>query len=229
MHCHAETAGRAQRGVALLVVVLLLLLCGLAVLSLARVTLLNETLVGGAADYSRAFAAAQALIDDAETDIRGRRSDGGATRAVASGVYYPEQPVDLRGLAQAVGAHPDLPCRDGICLPAHIDQLTSLYKRDDLFSRAAQPVAVHAGYGQFTGAATSSATRPYLDPERAGYWVEVFEHPPGAGLAAEDFRYAPDATRPFVFRITAVAQGRRTGVRAVLREVFVPSALIDNP
>lgn len=214
---------------------LLLLLCGLAVLGVARAALLNEALIGSAADYSRAFAAAEALVHDAEADIRGQRVDGGVTRVAASGVFYPEEPGDLPVLAAAVGIDPDLPCRSGICLPADIDQLTSLDKQADPFpdpsatSAAAQPNTAHASYGQFTGATASAASRFYLAPTQAGYWVEVFEHPPGAGLAAADFRYAPDATRPFVFRITAIVLGRRDGIRAVLREVFVPSPLIDNP
>lgn len=221
-----------QRGASLLLVMLLLLLCGLAVLGLARSALLNEALIGSAADYGRAFAAAEALVHDAETDIRGERLDGNATRVTASGVFYPQQPADLRMLADAVGADPDLPCRNGICLPASIDQLVSLEKHTELFlgtSDAPHTDTIHASYGQFTGATANAASQAYLAPGRAGYWVEVFEHPPGAGIAAEDFRYAPDATRPFVFRITAVVSGRRAGIRAVLREVFVPSPLIDNP
>lgn len=214
---------------ALLLVIVLLLLCGLSVLGLSRVLLLNENLVGSAADHDRAFAAAEALIRDAEADIRGQRPDGSATRPPPPGVFYPEQPVDLRDLAAAVAADPDTPCRDGICLPAHIDQLTTLHRQTDLFSADAHPDPIHAAYGRFTGARASAAMAPYLAADRAGYWVEVFEHPPGAGVAAEDFRYAPDATRPFVFRITAVVPGRRADIRAVLREIFIPSPLIDNP
>lgn len=219
----------AQRGSSLLLVILLLLLSGLSVLGVARSTLLNEALVGSAADYNRAFAAAEALLHDAEADIRGLRVDGGSTRFAASGVFYPEQPADMRTLALAVAANPELPCQHGICLPAHIDQLTTIETQADLFSRAAHTIAIHAGYGQFTGATASAATQAYLKRDRAGYWVEVFEHPPGAGVSAQDFRYAPDAARPFVFRITAVVPGRRAGIRAVLREVFIPTPLIDNP
>ena len=230
MHYRPESAARRhQRGAALVLVICLLLVSGLSVLGVARSTLINETLVGSAADYSRAFAAAEALLHDAEADIRGLRVDGGATRVAASGVFYPEQAADIGALAAALAVRPGLPCQDGICLPAHIDQLTSIDKQADLFSKDAHPVAVHAGYGQFTGATASAATQAYLSSDRAGYWVEVFEHPPGAGVGARDFRYAPDAARPFVFRITAVVPGRRDGIRAVLREVFIPSPLIDNP
>ena len=230
MRCPPESAiACSQRGASLVMVILLLLLSGLSVLGVARSTLLNEALVGSAADYNRAFAAAEALVHDAETDIRGLRTDGGATRIAASGVFYPEQPADMHALADGVALGAELPCKDGICLPAHIDQLTTIEKQADLFSRDAHPVAIHAAYGQFTGAAASVAMQYYLDRKRAGYWVEVFEHPPGAGVGADDFRYAPDAARPFVFRITAVVAGRRPGIRAVLREVFIPSPLIDNP
>jgi len=230
MRCRREsTSLRPQAGAALVLVIVLLLISGLSVLGAVRSTLLNEALVGSAADYNRAFAAAEAMVQDAETDIRGLRASGGATRIAASGIFYPEQPADMLALADGLAMRSGVPCQDGICLPADIDQLAAIEKQADLFSRAAHPVAIHATYGQFTGATASAAMRSYLGRETAGYWVEVFEHPPGARVGAGDFRYAPDAARPFVFRITAVVAGRRPGIRAVLREVFIPSPLIDNP
>lgn len=44
----------------------------------SRTSLFNEMLVGNDADYQRAFEAAQALIQDAELDIRGENADGTA-------------------------------------------------------------------------------------------------------------------------------------------------------
>ncbi len=62
-----------QKGASLLVVLIVLLLTLTALLASFRVSFLNEALVGNSSDYNRALAAAEALIRDAEIDIRGRR------------------------------------------------------------------------------------------------------------------------------------------------------------
>lgn len=64
---------RNQRGVALPTVLIFLLLSIISVLGAFRAGFLNEKVVGNESDYNRAFAAAEALIRDAEMDIRGRR------------------------------------------------------------------------------------------------------------------------------------------------------------
>ncbi len=62
-----------QGGASLMVVLIFLLLTIISVLGAFRSGFLNEKIVGNESDYSRAFAAAEALIRDAEMDIRGRR------------------------------------------------------------------------------------------------------------------------------------------------------------
>ena len=47
----------------------------------SRTSLFNEMLVGHDADYQRAFEAAQALLQDAELDIRNENPDGSACTA----------------------------------------------------------------------------------------------------------------------------------------------------
>jgi type IV pilus assembly protein PilX len=62
-----------QRGVSLIIVLIFLLLAIISVLGAFRAGYLNERMVGNESDHSRAFAAAEAMIRDAEMDIRGRR------------------------------------------------------------------------------------------------------------------------------------------------------------
>jgi type IV pilus assembly protein PilX len=62
-----------QRGIALPTVLVLLLLSIISVLGAFRSGYLNEIMVGNVSDYNRAKTAAEALIRDAEMDIRGRR------------------------------------------------------------------------------------------------------------------------------------------------------------
>ena len=231
MHPPEPMRRPVQCGVALPMVMVMLLLCALAVLRVSHHLVLRESAVASAADYSRAFAAAEALMLDAETDVRGVRPDGEPTRDRTGGVFHPSRPEDLAALQATVGADAGLPCRDGVCLPADIDQLAFAdWKPGEPSTLAGQPKG-YARYGEFTGSAaapSNAARNPYL-ARNAWYWVEVFAYPGATDDASETSPYAPDPTRPFLFRITAVVLGRTPGVRAVLREVFVPSPMADNP
>lgn len=70
---HHLSPKHAQRGISLPTVLVLLLLSIISVLGAFRVGFLNEKLVGNVSDYNRAKAAAEAMVRDAEMDIRGRR------------------------------------------------------------------------------------------------------------------------------------------------------------
>lgn len=65
-----------QKGVALFVVIVFVMLSMLLALWASRTSMFNEMIVGNDADYQRAFMAAEALIQDAELDIRNERPDG---------------------------------------------------------------------------------------------------------------------------------------------------------
>lgn len=204
---------------ALLVVSVLLLLCGLTVLGVSRVTLLNESMVGGASDHQRAFAAAEAVMRDAEADVL-------AGRGVSARLNFPFAPEDITNISDSVRADPAAPCRSGICVPQDMQQLLDIDAWPAGMVDASRTPPAFAEYGQFTGAATGRGN-PYLTSQ-ARYWVEVFEYAVGAGIA-ESSPYQPDTTRPYVFRITALVPGNRPGTRVVLREVFIPSPLSANP
>ena len=67
-----------EQGVALLTIIIFVLLTMLMALWASRTAIFNEMLVGNDADYQRAYEAAQALVQDAELDIRGERANGTA-------------------------------------------------------------------------------------------------------------------------------------------------------
>jgi len=69
----SSSPAASQRGVSLPIVLIFLLLAIISVLGAFRAGFLNEKMVGNESDYNRAFAAAEALMRDAEMDIRGRR------------------------------------------------------------------------------------------------------------------------------------------------------------
>lgn len=87
-----------QRGVSLILILIVLLLALTALLAAFRVSIVNEALVGNSSDYSRAQAAAEALVRDAEIDIRGRRPPFNTVQADGQVGWpcRPNPPTDTR-------------------------------------------------------------------------------------------------------------------------------------
>lgn len=185
----------SQRGMALYVVIIFVLLSMLLALWAARSALFNEILVGNDADYRRTFEAAQAMLQDAEFDIRGVQPNGNAcTRdpgnsdmcrpppapaIPASGsapaipatagadVYFDFETKDLGNMLSTVQAlSPNsTTCYKGIC-PKRADPQNFW---DDNTSMAAMIASnVGARYGQFTGASATTAANPLLAETAAG-------------------------------------------------------------
>ena len=67
---HLRRSVQHQRGIALFVVIIFVMLSMLLALWASRTAIFNEMVVGNDADYQRAFEAAQSLIQDAELDIQ---------------------------------------------------------------------------------------------------------------------------------------------------------------
>jgi type IV pilus assembly protein PilX len=229
---------KRQQGISLIVVMVMLLLGTIVVLSSTRVGWLNEKLVGSESDYQRAFAAAEALLRDAERDIKGVQIDNitpcnasavfvGCRNFGANRPFFPQEDDDLDLLTlRLVGGVNS--CLQGICLPANTTTLgaatwgtatalTAMTTGTALTSAAAT-------YGQYTGALPGATGNPLLStPGRAWYWVEVFRYTDAAGIInAAGNLPIPDKKYPFVYRITAYVQGLKPGTRVWLRSVFVP-------
>lgn len=250
-----------QRGVALITVMVILLLSIIAVLAAGRTGLLNEALVGNDSDYGRALAAAEALMRDAETDIRGRTDLGflcrptpgnpssnysetnyvGCRLAIPGNVFFPEDKDQYEEVLGLVNATPGTPCIQGICIP---NALNSLLGFEDAPAAAAANMTNMAPLGVRYGTYTRGAAPPPLDlalnqilrntpagpaeRQQGWYWVEVFPwaDPPGAYTRGPN-PLAPDKNSKFIYRITAIALGQKTGTRAVLRSFFVPQPTVS--
>ncbi|WP_326536510.1 pilus assembly PilX family protein [Pseudorhodoferax sp.] len=233
-----------QRGMALFGVMMALVLASLAVLASARTGLLHEMMTGHQADQLRAQTMAEALILDAEADILGRRAEGPCrpsaadparsaagfigcrqrgTESVAAAPYFPqsiEEFEEVRALLQ-VGAA--VPCRDGICAPSSLRALAALGDE----SPTLRMLGAH--HGQFTQAALPSGSTPAEAGQRAWYWVEMFRFHSDS-LSSPALQHArPDPARPFVYRITALAQGSKPGTQAVVKALFVPYPISQLP
>lgn len=246
-----------QRGVALFIVLVFVMMGMLLALWASRTALFNEMVVGNDADYQRAFEAAQALVQDAELDIRGENPDGNpctdsGCRNMQSGV--PLVPVDSQEvtplLADKLDPQPTK-CLHGLCAkrggrqdfwnytsatsPAPTNLKPGEVKLEDM----AQPT-VGARYGQYTGATTGSPAvpaNPLLQwtastPGNQGgwYWIEILpydESSNNAGLIVDATGAAGNSllrlnVKPnVVYRITALAYGRKPGTMVVLQQTYV--------
>jgi type IV pilus assembly protein PilX len=226
---HHRPQCRAEQGIALVVVMVMLLLTTFVLLASNRVGWLNEKLVGSESDHERAFAAAEALIRDAELDISGLRFDGTpcpASPATQFGCrnlnapHFPERDDDLDVIQARVAPGYKKICSQGICLPT---STTQLEESSAWTGQLAAMQDAGATYGQFTGASPAAAGNPLLTAGRAWYWVEVFRYTSSyssGGVTAS--APVPVADHPYVYRITAFAQGAKAGTQVRLRSTFVP-------
>ena len=239
-----------QHGATLIMVLIIMLLTMTAVMGGYRLANLNETVLSNASDYNRAVAAAEALIRDAEADIRGRlppytvqsdgslgtvcRPDTNNTLVTTAGyvgcrnqgggrAYFPRSTEDFDAVETVVASATTTPrCQDGICVPTNITYSPLIENN----LTAMTPVA--ATYGQYTRnglTAPGVSGNPILtaSPAQAWYWVEVYKYT--ASLASSSTtanNLVPDPSVPFIYRITAVAQGLKPGTQAVIKTTFVP-------
>jgi type IV pilus assembly protein PilX len=243
-----------QKGVALITVMVILLLSIIAVLAASRTTLLNEALVGNMSDYNRALAAAEALIRDAEIDVRGRlpngylcREDIAGTdvptanfvgcRDTAVGPFIPEGTDfdDARDAVLVTAAAPAAtPCSLGVCFPASLATLSTL--EDNLGAMAARGVrygfytrgAIPLDLGDATNSILRGAPAAVTDPNQGWYWIEVFQYAKDAPTNRPG-EVIPGGKAPLIFRITAVALGQKAGTRAIVRSFFVPKPKCGGP
>lgn len=223
-----------QRGVSLIIVMVMMLLSLLLVLGGSRVGLLNERLSGNSADYQRAYEAAEALLADARLDIACMTGACANRAAVTQFTCDSQQFFDLQAALSAQNP----PCRDGICMDlgtaTNGNPATSFWRDAGL---AASPNWTlfttgnrGARFGQYTGTniTAANAVNPLL-LDRGWYWVEVLRYGAGSGggrsLGGEQSYVGQAAIKPdpgceFVFRVTAAAQGRRNGTTAVLQSLY---------
>ena len=190
-----------QRGVALFVVIVFVLLTMLAALWASRTALFGEMIVGNDADYQRAFEAAQALLQDAELDIREEHADGTPWRQsdaartlnapcvansnicrTSTATDFPRPPETAEDLGDLL-AHlktQSTGCQHGLCLKRTGNQD---FWNDATTLTAMTAANVGARYGQYTGAKkgdSSNPANPILQQTGAGkggwYWIEVLPY-----------------------------------------------------
>ena len=215
------------------------------VLTTTRTNWFNETVVGGQSDYHRAYAAAEALISDAETDIRGKLPGGppitpndaafffGSGRRIADPHFPLNVHTDLDPVIAAIGVGV-VPCRRGICVPPNEQALGNAWW-DNPVTFAAMTAgaantanAVAATYGEFTGAnAAAGCAEPPAHDHSQPRRLVLGGNTAIRGVGQPCSRWLAGAGRarvlsgqPYFFRITAVVQGQKPGTRVVLENPF---------
>jgi type IV pilus assembly protein PilX len=245
---------KSQRGMSLFTVLVMLLLSLTAVLGAFRVSTLNESILGNSSDYNRTYAAAEALIRDAEIDIRGRTPPYTAQLDGTLGLpCRPVAPGSLLVQAGFIGCRNQVPgpwipnsdefdtvgdmvaashpsrCMQGLCFPINSTDLANIE------TNVVAMIPRGATYGQFTRvglAAPAAAGNPILSgaQPRGWYWIEAFRYSTtpssGASIAVD---VVPHLSNSIVYRITAIAQGLKPGTQVVLKSVFVPTPSSQNP
>jgi type IV pilus assembly protein PilX len=231
-----------QRGISLFIVIVLVMLSALLALWGSRTSLFNEMIVGNDADYQRAFEAAQALMQDAEFDIRGERSDGTpcvpdggnaevcrVPNVVVNPVWIPAEDKETGDLLAELDKA-TTKCVKGLCLKRITNQD---FWNDKPTLTAMMVNGVGARYGQFTGAKGGSASNPILKLNQPGdsatqggwYWIEVMPYDANAGnsglITNSDANLALNLTPNVAYRITAVAHGLKPSTKVVLQSTFV--------
>lgn len=242
------TANRLpQRGVSLFIVIIFVMLSMLLALWATRTSFFNELLTSNDADYQRAFEAAQALLQDAELDIRGELSDGSACKAAPCRAYtnklqFPADSKEINPLILALEAQATH-CQDALCVRRlgrqdfwnYADATTTVrpIARTDMGEVPLSALkAVGARYGQYTGASNKTTNGP-INPiltetheERGGwYWIEVMRYTDAAKSANliidSNTNQLPLHLDVYViYRITALAMGRKEGTMAVLQQTY---------
>lgn len=233
-----------QYGISLFVVIVIVMLSALLAMWGSRTSLFNEMIVGNDADYQRAFEAAQALIQDAEFDIRGERPDGTSCVPVAgkpevcrvpdpvvNKVWIPTETKEVLDILSEIDTT-TTKCIKGLCLKRTGNQD---FWNDKTTLDALMADGVGARYGQFTGAQAGDKSNPILkinDPAKANYdvskggwyWIEILPYDGNAGnsglITNGSTNLALNLQPYVVYRITAIARGLKSSTQVVLQSTF---------
>lgn len=237
-----------EKGIALFIIIIFVLLSTLLATWASRSAIFNEIILSNEADYQRAFEAAQALIQDAELDIRNELSNGDPCekdsinlkicRIGSQYLRFPAEEQEVSGLFSELLSIPSSqpPCKDGICLKNHKEQ--DFWNNDDASQGItfAQMQSVGARYGEFTGAQIGQNSNPILSDHSqnrgAWYWVEVLSYSKDAAntglLVDSNTNILPLRLEPnIIYRITAVARGLKSNTVISIQQTYARQRLQD--
>lgn len=196
------TAHRRQRGVTLVIVLMLLVIVTLLGVGAARIALQGERTTRNERDYQIAWQAAEAALMDAQFDIRGPNAD--AKQRVA--LFTPD---DISKFVPGCNTSADF---RGLCWPS---EGKPVWAQVDFLDDGADAPTV--AYGSFTGRAFDSGATGVKPARAPRYMIEVVRDQTPTGSAASNNTTRP---APIMYRITAMGFGPREDVQVVLQIAF---------
>lgn len=234
-------ANQRQKGIALFVVIIFVMLSMLLALWASRSSIFNEMVVGNDADYQRAFEAAQAMLQDAELDIRNENANGSVCTDCRKSMIYANPATNPKKFPNTVAEREALldelessnpKCKSGLC--SRIDWNT--VDLDTLTTKG-----IGSRYGEYTKAEKGENTNPllnwvnYTDPEKvkettsAWYWIEILPYVDDTGGGVEILGEGSDKNlwlpvlgqERVAYRVTAMAKGLKKSTRVVLQQVYI--------
>ena len=246
-HMTGRPGFKRQRGISLFVIMVIVLLSMLLALWASRTSWFGELVVGNDADYQRALEAAQAMLQDAELDIRRSKADGSECenltgtgdlcRADSAVLKFPAEEKNVGRLLDALAAQPT-GCQHGLCRKRTGAQD---FWENTTTLNAMRAAGVGARYGQYTGAAVGAAgdlgSNSILKDRLAAasgawYWIEVLPYTTSAGTSGlitggSQSVVALHMIPSVAYRVTALASGRKPNSQVVLQQTYVRQKLKD--
>lgn len=239
----------SQRGISLLVVMVMLLVSSLAVLGATRFGWLGEAVTSNESDYQRTRAAADALMRDAMTDVMGYLPNGALcnaaepaggcrSQAIPNNPFIPLTWAEVDDAEAVIAALPgydaNFPCvargpgiPGGLCIPT-VNPIGGAGTPANWWDDPAV-LASMLPFGATYGSATGNVADPN-DPilsapagaPRGYYWIEAFKYQPTlTAPAGLDVPALQAKAGTPVYRITVLAQGLRPASRVVLQSLVV--------
>ena len=201
----ARVAGR-QRGVAVLICMMMLILVMLLGVSAAQLTLQGEKAARGERDRDVALLAAEDALADAERDIRGEGEGGGEGGGARGAAFGADAGTAFAADCGAGGA-----AAQGLRTRAP-DGVAPAWQTVDL-SGVEDGGACTVTHGAFTGASmpTGEGFLPFKKPR---YLIERMEcHQPGEDASMS-------AASRYCYRVTVLGFGAKPSTEAVLQSVY---------
>lgn len=199
---HRTPPHRRQRGVTLVIVLMLLVIVTLLGVGAARIALQGERQTRNERDYQIAWQAAEAALMDAQFDIRGPNS--GSAERVA--LFTPENTSNF-----VPGCNTSADFR-GMCAPS---EGKPVWAQVDFLNEGNNAPTV--AYGTFTGRAFDSGATGVKPARVPRYMIEVVRDLTPMGSAASN---TGSKAAPIMYRITAMGFGPREDVQVVLQIAF---------
>lgn len=224
---------KKNRGITIFIVLIVVLVSALMAVWASRSAIFNQLIISNDADYQRAFAAAQATLQDAELDISSFNdweSNCSNTKCRIGKQGFPlEQKDVLNTLIHLESNSPTTGCIDGIC--------TKRVENHDFWSDDGLLTTMKgsaAKFGQYTGIIANAARDPILS-EKSWYWIEILPYDESSkyssifvnpttedGTEIETSKKIPLHLNPnIIYKITAISEGLKPGTRVILQSTVV--------